>query len=88
MMERSLYWYIGSLRILTNTSATALATKQVARQVLFPLFNKKYPIIANKDDLTKKQSHLVSVITTKASHKYPRGRDQNKYKFTVRSSKQ
>ena len=35
-MERSLYWYIGSLHILTNTYTTALTTKQVARKVLFP----------------------------------------------------
>ena len=35
-MKRSPYWYIGSLHILTNTYATALTTKQVARKVLFP----------------------------------------------------
>ena len=35
-MERFLYWYIGSLHILTNTYTTALTTKQVARKVLFP----------------------------------------------------
>ena len=34
-MERSLFWYIGSLHVLTNTYTTALATKQV-RKVLFP----------------------------------------------------
>ena len=27
---------------------------------------------------------LASVTTTNASHRYPRGRDQNKYKLTVR----
>ena len=27
---------------------------------------------------------LASVITTNASHRHPRGRDQNKYKFRVR----
>ena len=32
----TLYWYIGSLRILTNTYTTSLTTKQVARKVLFP----------------------------------------------------
>ena len=31
-----LYWYIGSLHILTNTYTTARTTKQVAREVLFP----------------------------------------------------
>ena len=35
-MERSLYWYIGSLHILNNTYATALTTKEVAKKVLFP----------------------------------------------------
>ena len=35
-MERSLYWYIGSLHILTSTYTTALTAKQVARKVLFP----------------------------------------------------
>ena len=35
-MERSLYWYIGSLHILTNAYATALTTKKVARKVLVP----------------------------------------------------
>ena len=34
--ERSLYWYIGSLHILTSTYTTALTIKQVARKVLFP----------------------------------------------------
>ena len=29
-------------------------------------------------------SQLPSVTTTNASHSYPRGRDQNEYKFTVR----
>ena len=35
-MERSLYWYIGSLSILNNTYTTALITKQGARKVSFP----------------------------------------------------
>ena len=30
------------------------------------------------------QSQLVSVTATSASHRYPRGRDQNEYKFIVR----
>ena len=33
---RFLYWYIGNLCILTNSYTTVLATKQVARKVLFP----------------------------------------------------
>ena len=36
IMDKSLYWYIGSLSILTNTYTTALIIKQVARKVLFP----------------------------------------------------
>ena len=35
IMERSLYWYVGSLQILTNTYITALTTKQVAMKKLF-----------------------------------------------------
>ena len=34
--QGSLYWYIESLHILTNTYTTAVTTKQVARKVLFP----------------------------------------------------
>ena len=30
------------------------------------------------------KSQLVSVTKTNASHRYPRRRDQNEYKFTVR----
>ena len=37
IMERSLFWYIGSLRILTNTYTPALTTKQVAKKVFFLL---------------------------------------------------
>ena len=51
-MGRSLYWYIGSLYILTNTYTTALTTKQVAKKVLFPsLFERAHSNITNKDDL-------------------------------------
>ena len=32
----TLYWYIGSLHILTNTYTTTLTIKQVARKALFP----------------------------------------------------
>ena len=35
-MERSLYWYIGSLHILTNTYTTALTTEKVTKKVLLP----------------------------------------------------
>ena len=33
---KDIYWYIGSLRILTNTYTTALTTKQVAKKVSSP----------------------------------------------------
>ena len=36
IIERSLYWYIGSLSTLTNTYTTALTTNEVVRKVLFP----------------------------------------------------
>ena len=48
-MEKSLYWYIGNLRILTNTYTTTLTTKQVAR---------KDSIITNKDDLYKENARI------------------------------
>ena len=35
--ERSLYWFIRSLHMLTNTYATTLTTKNFARKMLFPL---------------------------------------------------
>ena len=40
-----LYWYIGSLRILTNTYTTALDNKQVGRTVLFaPCITEHIPL--------------------------------------------
>ena len=35
LMEASLYWYIGSLCIMTNIYTTPLTTKQIARKKLF-----------------------------------------------------
>ena len=60
-MERSLYWYIGSLRILTNTYTTALTTKQGVRKVLFTP-NRGYSIIINKDDLYKENARIKQVL--------------------------
>ena len=60
-MERSLYWYIGSLRILTNTYTTALTTKQVARKVLFPLFLIEH-IPLSQDDLFKENARIKQVL--------------------------
>ena len=57
-MERSLYWYIGSLCILTKTYTTALTTKQVARKVLFlPCLQ-----VTNKDDLYKENARIKKVF--------------------------
>ena len=61
-MERSLYWYIGSLHILNNTYSAALTNKQVARKVFSSLFNRAYFIITNKDDLTKENNRIKQVI--------------------------
>ena len=50
-----LYWYIGSLRVLTNTYTTALTTKQVARKGLFrPCLIEHIPFSQIKMTYTKK----------------------------------
>ena len=55
IMERSLYWYIESLHILTNTYTTALNTKQVAGKVLFPpCLMEHIPLSQIKMTYTKK----------------------------------
>ena len=61
-MERSLYWYIGSLHILTNTYTTTLTIKQVARKLVSSLFNRAYSIITNKDDLHKENARIKQVL--------------------------
>ena len=59
IMEISLYWYIGSLHILTNTYTTALTIKQVARKVLFPLcLIEHIPLSQIKMTYTKKTLEL------------------------------
>ena len=51
----SLYWYIESLHILTNTYTTAVTTKQVARKVLFsPCLIEHIPLSQIKMTYTKK----------------------------------
>ena len=60
-MERSLYWYIGNLHILTNAYTTALTIKQVA-SVVSSLFNRAYSIITNKDDLHKENARIRQVL--------------------------
>ena len=59
IMERSLYCYMGSLHILTNTYTTALTTKQVARKVLFlPCLIEHIPLSQIKMAYTKKTLEL------------------------------
>ena len=49
-----MYCYIGSLRILANTYTTALATKQIARKVLFlPCLIEHIPLSQIKMTYTK-----------------------------------
>ena len=48
-MERSLYWYVGSLHILTNT-------------VVSSFFNRAYSVITNKDDLHKENARIKQVL--------------------------
>ena len=58
---RYLYWYLGSLRILTNT--TALTTKQVERKMFSSfLCNRAYSIINNKHDLIKENAEIKKVL--------------------------
>ena len=52
-MEKSLYWYIGSLHILSNTYTTALTTKQVDRA---------YSITTNKDDLHEENARIKQML--------------------------
>ena len=53
-MERSLYWYKGSLPILKL---------QPHHQTCFCLFNRAYSIITNKDDLFKESARIKQVLT-------------------------
>ena len=59
-MERSQYWYIGSLQILANTYTTALTTKH--GNCCFLLFNREYSIITNKDELIKENARIKQVL--------------------------
>ena len=79
-MERSSYWYIGSLQILTSTYTTALTTKQVARKVLFPsclvehilLLQIKIPY-RKKTKVFKEnwyQESIISKIFTRITNNY------------------
>ena len=55
-MERSLYWYIGSLHILATT---ALTTKQVAKKLQRNLHKEN----ARIKQVLKKNGHQESIIT-------------------------
>ena len=57
-MKRSLYWYIGSLRILTNSYTTTSCKESVVSS----LFNSAYFIIINKDDLYKENARIKQVL--------------------------
>ena len=63
ILERSLYSYIGNLRILTNTYATAATTKQVARKVLFPpCLIEHIPLSEIKMTYTKKARERIKQV--------------------------
>ena len=61
-MERSLYWYIGSLHILTNTYTIAHHQTSCKESVVSSLFNRAYSIITNKDDLHKENARIKQVL--------------------------
>ena len=72
-MERSLYWYMGSLHILTNTHTTALTTKQVARKVLFP------PCLIEHISL----SQITMAYTQKKTHQNKASIKENGYQTSI-----
>ena len=59
-MERSLYWYKGSLPILKLQPHHQTCCKKI---VVFSLFNRAYSIITNKDDLFKESARIKQVLT-------------------------
>ena len=84
-MERSLYWYIGSLRILTNTYTIALTTKRVVSKVLFPecIFHYNLENDLNKENaritqVLKKNGYQESIISKRATnnHSLPQSQQQ------------
>ena len=58
-MERSLYWYKGSLPILKLQPHHQTCCKEI---VVFSLFNRAYSIITNKDDLHKENARIKQVL--------------------------
>ena len=61
-MEGSLYWYIGSLRKITNRYITALTTKQVAMKVLFPPCLTEHTPLSPIDDSAKESAKIKQVL--------------------------
>ena len=61
-MEKSLYWYIGSLHILTNTYTTAPTIKQVVRKVLFPPCLIEHIPLSQINDLRKENARIKQVL--------------------------
>ena len=57
-MERSLYWYKGSLHILTNTYTAAVPPIKYNESVFSSVFNRAYSIITIRDDLTKENVRI------------------------------
>ena len=64
IMERSLYWYIGSLRTLTIPTLQLLSPSKMQGKCCFlhSLFNRAYFIITNKDDLRKENGRIKQVL--------------------------
>ena len=57
IMERPSYWYVTSLRILTNIYTKALTTKQVQRKKLFPpCLIKHNPLLKINVTYTKRKA--------------------------------
>ena len=64
--KKTLYWFIGSLGILTNTyTATQRSCKE---GVVSSLLNRAYSIITNKDDLYKEITRIKQVLKENAYH--------------------
>ena len=64
--KKTLYWFIGSLGILTNTyTATQTSCKE---GVVSSLLNRAYSIITNKDDLYKEITRIKQVLKENAYH--------------------
>ena len=61
-MERSMYWYTGILRILTNTYTTTPCETSCKESVIPSLFYRVKSIVVNKDDLTKESTRINQLL--------------------------